>query len=338
MDKIRERARLQAKGACRVCRQCDGRICSGEVPGMGGAGTGLSFRHNFDALATLRFKTKLVHQVHFPKTEKEIFGFKLSFPVMIAPIGGLAFNLNRAMDEAEYQEAVVMGAQDAGIVSGTPDAAPMEVMQLGLAQAAKTSGRALPFIKPWEPGEIAEKLSMAKEAGCKTAAVDLDSIGLITLRLMGRPAYPKSVIELAAIVDSAHQRGMKLIIKGVMTAEDALDCLTAGVDGLVVSNHGGRVLDSAPGTAEVLPLVARAVEGAVPVLVDGGVRSGGDVLKMLALGADCVMIGRPFAIAAVGGGREGVAHYAETLRSQLEQVMIMTGCPDVAEAGPHLLT
>jgi isopentenyl diphosphate isomerase/L-lactate dehydrogenase-like FMN-dependent dehydrogenase len=123
-----------------------------------------------------------------------------------------------------------------------------------------------------------------------------------------------------------------MVIKGIMTADDAVKCVEAGADGIVVSNHGGRVLDCGPGTAEVLPAIAAAVGGRIAIAVDGGIRSGVDSLKVLARGAQAAMIGRPYGIAAIGGGREGVALYTETLRAQLEQAMIMTGCPDVAEA------
>jgi isopentenyl diphosphate isomerase/L-lactate dehydrogenase-like FMN-dependent dehydrogenase len=300
---------------------------------MGGAGSGISFRNNVSALSEILLNTKLIHQVKNPSTETEVLGFKLKLPMMVAPIGGIGFNLSGAMEETAYQEAVACGAVDAGVIAGTPDAVPIEVMKAGLSMAQKLGGKALPFIKPWEPEKIKEKLIMAKEAGCKTVACDLDSIGLITLRLMGHPAYPKSEPELKSIVTTAREMGLKFVIKGVMCPEDAEACLAAGVDGIVVSNHGGRVLDSAPGTAKVLPAIVAKAKGKAAILVDGGVRSGGDIFKMLALGADCVMIGRPCSIAAIGGGREGVALYVELLRSQLEQVMIMTGCPDVKSAG-----
>ena len=97
----------------------------------------------------------------------------------------------------------------------------------------------------------------------------------------------------------------------------------------MVSNHGGRVLDSTPGTAEVLPEIAEAVGGEMTILVDGGIRSGGDILKMLALGAHGVMIGRPFSIAAVGGLQQGVETYIDTLHTQLVQAMVLTGTDNV---------
>jgi isopentenyl diphosphate isomerase/L-lactate dehydrogenase-like FMN-dependent dehydrogenase len=210
-------------------------------------------------------------------------------------------------------------------------------METGLACARRHGGRALAFIKPWAVSEIIQKMEMAAEAGCRVVACDLESIGLITLRQMGRPAYAKDARELAEIAGAAHRLGLKFVLKGVMSREDALAGLEAGVDGLVVSNHGGRVLDGTPGTAEVLPQIAGAVRGRLALLADGGVRSGVDILKMLALGAEAVFIGRPYAVAAIGGGAAGVDIYTGQYRSQLEQALIMTGCPGVAMAGPHLL-
>ncbi|MDR0881373.1 MAG: alpha-hydroxy-acid oxidizing protein, partial [Candidatus Adiutrix sp.] len=252
IKEIRNRAREAARGSCRVCAVCDGTACAGEVPGMGGAGAGLSFRRNVEALAALRLKTRLVHQVRHPEMSVEILGLTLSLPLLIAPIGGLAFNLGGALSEADYQEAVVAGATRAGILAGTPDGAPPEVMETGLACARRHGGRALAFIKPWAVSEIIQKMEMAAEAGCRVVACDLDSIGLITLRQMGRPAYAKDARELAEIAGAAHRLGLKFVLKGLMSREDALAGLEAGVDGLVVSNHGGRVLDGTPGTAEVL--------------------------------------------------------------------------------------
>ena len=106
---------------------------------------------------------------------------------------------------------------------------------------------------------------------------------------------------------------------------------------VIVSNHGGRVLDHTPGVAEVLRETADAVKGQIEVLADGGIRSGGDVLKMVALGADAVLIGRPFSVAAMGGLKEGVRAYIAALREELQQAMVLTGCPDIREADGTLL-
>lgn len=121
--------------------------------------------------------------------------------------------------------------------------------------------------------------------GCPVIGVDVDAAGLITLRRQGRPVSPKSPEDLADMAARVHGAGCKFMIKGVMTEDEARIAADAGVDAIVVSNHGGRVLDHTPGTAEVLPEIVKAVRGRVDVLADGGIRDGVDILKMLALGA-----------------------------------------------------
>jgi isopentenyl diphosphate isomerase/L-lactate dehydrogenase-like FMN-dependent dehydrogenase len=151
---------------------------------------------------------------------------------------------------------------------------------------------------------------------------------------MGRPVTPKTVDMLARIIQRACG---KFILKGVMTVEDARLAVDAGADALVVSNHGGRVLEDTPATAEVLPDISAAVKGKITILADGGVRTGGDVLKLLALGADAVMIGRPFSVAAVGGLQKGVELYIDKIRTELEQAMVLTGVSSVTSVSGAIL-
>jgi len=334
---IKDKARAKTGSSCRVCPICDGRACPGEVPGMGGALTGSVFRRNISALSQILLKSRLVHNVKNPNLECNILGLNLSLPLIIGPIGGISFNLNSAMSETDYQEAILIGSSKAGIIAGLPDAVPPEIMVTSLNLAKKYNNCGLPFIKPWEFEQFTQKVILCADAGVSIVACDLDSIGLITLRKMGKPAYAKSQNELAKMINEAHNRNLKFVIKGIMTIDDAIACLEAGADGIVVSNHGGRILDSTPSTVEVLPEIASAVKGRMSLTVDGGLRNGVDILKMLALGAEAVFIGRPYAIAAIGGGAEGVELLTNTYRGQLEQAMIMTGCPDVKQAGPHLL-
>ena len=122
-----------------------------------------------------------------------------------------------------------------------------------------------------------------------------------------------------------------------MSAEEAVACAEAGAKGIVVSNHGGRVLDGMAGTADVLPDIAAAVKGRITIFVDGGVRHGEDILKMLALGADAVLIGRPAAVAAVGGGAEGVKLLLDTLKRQLMDAMMITGTRDLAHVPANVV-
>ena len=130
---------------------------------------------------------------------------------------------------------------------------------------------------------------------------------------------------------------MKFILKGVMTPDEAELAVTAGADAIVVSNHGGRVLDHAPSAADVLADIADRVKGKITILADGGVRTGGDVLKMLALGADAVMVGRPFSVAAVGGLQAGVETYIDTLMSELKQTMVLTGTGSASSVDRKIL-
>lgn len=128
-----------------------------------------------------------------------------------------------------------------------------------------------------------------------------------------------------------------IVIKGLLDRDDARQALAAGVDGIVVSNHGGRQLDGVPSSAAALPPIVDEVGGRVPVLVDGGIRSGLDILRMLALGAQACLVGKAWAYALGAGGQAGVAEMLGTLRAELEVAMSLTGCTDVREAGRHLL-
>ncbi|WOX07934.1 alpha-hydroxy acid oxidase [Streptomyces sp. N50] len=130
---------------------------------------------------------------------------------------------------------------------------------------------------------------------------------------------------------------LPLLVKGILTARDALAALDAGVDGIVVSNHGGRQLDGAPATLEALPEVVAAVAGACPVLVDGGVRHGADILAALALGADAAFLGRPVLHALAAGQEKGVARLLRIVTDELVDAMALTGIGSPREAGPDLV-
>ena len=330
MKEIQDNARKLMQGFCRVCKVCDGKACAGEVPGMGGLGTAASFKNNVAALADVKLNMRLLHDATDPDTSTSILGFDLDMPVMAAPIGGVTFNMGGKISEEEYADAVVGGCKAAGVIAGVGDGVPPFIHEAAYAAIAKNGGHGIPFIKPWEGDEINEKFDKALATGATCFGMDVDAAGLITLRQMGRPVSPKPLDELKAIIDMVHGKGGKFIVKGVMTPDEARLAVKARADGIVVSNHGGRVLDHTPGTAEVLPAVAKEVKGEIAILVDGGVRTGADVLKCVALGADAVMIGRPISVAAVGGLQEGVEKYLATLKGQLKGAMVLTGSADIA--------
>ncbi len=301
---------------------------------MGGLGTGSSFRANIEALAAVRLNMRVIHGAVAPDTRTTLFGKTLQLPVLAAPIGGVSFNMGGEVTELDYVRAVLGGCREKGTLGCTGDGAPDFIHETGFSVIRELSGEGIPFIKPWEDAELFAKMEKAADAGAGVVGMDIDAAGLVTLSLMGRPVSPKTPEKLKEIIGRVP---LQFILKGIMTPDEARLAVDVGAAAIVVSNHGGRVLDGTPGVAEILPGVADAVAGQIAVLADGGVRTGWDVLKMLALGADAVMIGRPFSVAAVGGLREGVETYLDTLRSQLTQAMILTGCKNVASAGRSIL-
>ena len=334
MKEIRDNARKLMKGFCRVCPECNGKACVGEVPGMGGLGTAAAFMDNVAALKELQFNMRLVHDVTEPDTGVSLFGMDFSLPLLAAPIGGVSFNMGGQISEEAYVHSIIQGCKSQGIMGCTGDGVPDFIHETGLAEIKAAGGHGIPFIKPWEDEELYEKIEKVRDSGAKIMGVDIDAAGLITLKKMGRPVSPKSVEKLGEIIQKA---GMTFILKGVMTVDDAKAAADAGAHAIVVSNHGGRVLDYAPGSARVLPDIAEAVDGKMTILADGGVRTGGDLLKMLALGADAVMIGRPFSIAALGGLEEGVTAYIDQVRTELAQAMVLTGTARVDEVSDDIL-
>jgi len=322
MKEIRNNARKMMETFCTVCPICNGKACAGKVPGMGGLGSGSSFTNNIEALAKITFNMRLIHDVTEPDTTVTILGKKLALPVLAAPIGGVSFNMGGAVTEEEYIQAIINGCKAKSTIGCSGDGVPDFIHQAGFNAIKSAAGHGIPFIKPWEDEELFRKIEAARATGTDIIGMDIDAAGLITLRKMGRPVSPKPLEKLTEII---RRTGMKFILKGIMTPDEADLAVTAGADAIVVSNHGGRVLDHAPGTADVLAGIADKVKGRITILADGGIRTGGDILKMLALGADAVMIGRPFSVAAIGGLQPGVETYIDTLTSELKQAMVLTG-------------
>ena len=334
MRKIRDRAREVMAGQCRVCPICDGRACVNEVPGMGSQGTGASFHNNLYSLATHRLAMRCIHDVVEPDTRISLLGRTLQLPVLAAPMGGVSFNMGGLVTEEEYVSALLEGCVARGTLGCTGDGAPDFILEAALPVMERLAGACIPFIKPWESDELTVKLQRVIDHGARIVGIDLDAVGLVTLRKMGRPVAPRPAAALKELIE---QTPAKFILKGIMTVDQARLAVDVGAGAIVVSNHGGRVLDHVPGAAEVLPAIADAVRGVITILADGGVRSGEDVLKMLALGADAVLIGRPFAVAALGGGREGVERYVNKIYTELKAAMVLTGTRSASEVTRDIL-
>lgn len=327
-------ARAKFAGSCRVCPVCDGVACAGAVPGMGGVGTGASFRNNAAVLAGFKLNMRTIHEVAEPDLTCRILGMELAMPVLAAPIGGIDLNMNKAMPEADYARAVVSGCRQAGAIGMTGDGPLPEVFAGGLAALQAEGGRAIPVIKPRQKEKVVELAKQAADAGAPAFGMDIDAAALLNMTRNGQPVGPKTAKDLEFI---KRNTPIPFIVKGIMTADEARTCYEAGADALVVSNHGGRSLDHTPATAEVLPFIAEEVKGKLTIFADGGVRGGTDVLKMLALGADAVLVGRPVAVAAVGGGAEGVALLLRNMAAELRMAMILTGTPCLDEVGEDII-
>jgi 4-hydroxymandelate oxidase len=326
LAELREVAKDKLKGYCRVCPVCNGRACAGEVPGMGGAGTGSAFAANLEALARYRLNMRTLHDVKEPDTSFTLWGEKLSMPILAAPMTGVSYNMGGKISEEGFLQEIVAGALIAGTLGMSGDGADPEMYAGGLKAIADHHGKGIPVAKPRAQAEAINYLKAAEDAGVLAVGMDIDGAGLITMALKGQPVGPKSFDEIKELIASTK---LPFLVKGIMTPEEAELAVAAGASAIVVSNHGGRVLDSTPGAAEVLPATADRVKGRVLIFADGGVRSGSDVLKLLALGADLVLVGRPLVIGVMGGGREGVALLLNKMKSELIQAMLLTGVEDV---------
>lgn len=223
---------------------------------------------------------------------------------------------------------MVSSCAEFGIAAFTGDGTDSNVMVAATKAIKKAGGLGIPTVKPWNIETIREKMALVKDAGAFAVAMDIDAAGLPFLKNLNPPAGSKSVEEMREIIDAA---GVPFIIKGIMTVKGALKAKEAGASAIVVSNHGGRVLDQCPATAEVLEEIADAVDGSMKIFVDGGIRSGTDVFKALALGADAAIIARPFVTAVYGGGREGVESYVQKISSELADTMAMCGVSSLSE-------
>jgi 4-hydroxymandelate oxidase len=334
MKEIYRVAREKFKGVCRVCPQCNGRACAGEMPGIGGVGTGSSFIANFDSLSRIKVNLRTIHDASDPQTDYNFFGLKLKMPILVAPVAGMTINMGNTMEEKEFLAAMVPGGKEAGSLTFTCDGPNPMFLEAGFEVLRDVQGWGVPTIKPRPEEVFLAQVRRAESIGVPAIASDIDAAGIIHMRRAGQPAGPWPVRVWEKTIA---QTRIPIILKGVMTVEDARLAVQAGAAGIVVSNHGGRVLDHTPGTAEVLPGIASAVKGKLKIFVDGGVRSGVDVLKMLALGAEAVLVGRPMAVAAVGGGQEGVALLLRQYAEELRTAMLYAGCDSLTAVNSSIL-
>jgi putative N-acetylmannosamine-6-phosphate epimerase len=332
LEEVRDNARNKLKGICGVYRNCDGaetRICQGHnygsPIGMGGIGSGISFTNNSRALSNIRLNTRLIDEDFIPDVKFNFLGKILDMPVMGASVSGVnSFGGEEIITEKDFCRFVVSGCKDAGTLGWRGDSFNYSLEHpYGIEAIAEAGGHGVQIVKPRDQSVIIEFFKLAEKARCTAVGVDLDGCGSYAMNKHNQQVFRKTRDELKELVDST---SMPVIFKGIMTVKDALISIETGAKVIVVSNHGGRVLDNTPGVAEVLPEIAKAVGKSAMVIADGGIRNGYDVLKMLALGADAVLIGRDIVRAAVGGGTYGVSLQMKTVKDDLSKAMKITGC------------
>ncbi len=274
--------------------------------GLRGIGQGLTYLANFKALSKYRLKERLITQHEDPVIETTFLGKKIAMPVLGAPMSGLSYVSN--ITEEDFAYNILAGCKVAGTIGYTGNTSrDYEMIHPAIVALKKVNGHGVNIFKPQSQEVLLDLIKQSDEEKAVAVGVDIDGAGSVNFALAGKPVFRKSIDELKELKKSTR---LPFIIKGVMCAEDALAALSAGADVIGVSNHGGRVLDSGRGVADALPEIVKAVRDndngeRIIITADGGVRTGFDVVKMLALGADFVLVGRPLAREAVSTGVEG---------------------------------
>ena len=341
LEQVRDLARKKLKGICAAYPSCDGnfdKICQreayGKPIGLGGVGQGQSFRANVEALADIQLNMSVLGDHFEPDTSCSFLGINLEFPVLASSTAG-AQKYNDALDETMFCTSVLRGSKEAGTIGLRGDTwfyTPEDNPSLNAMKAC--DGYGIPIFKPRAQDVLKKLIEKAENYGCKAVGIDLDGCGSTIMALHGQPVFKKSVKDIEELVKFT---SLPFIAKGIMIPDEAQKCADAGVSVIAVSNHGGRVLDSTPGVATLLPLIRKKLGNSVTITADGGVRTGYDVLKMLALGADAVLLGRDIIRAAVGAGTLGVKLHLEHIKKTLKKAMFMTGTKTIKMADSKIL-
>ena len=333
----------------------------------GGAEDELTLRANRAAYETVHFAPRTLLDVSQRTQGVTIFGIPYSSPFGISPMAPLGV----CRYQADIAAARAARAANVPHVLSTHAFVPVQrvASESGSAPWFQT-------YLPTDRARTEAELERARRAGCEVLVVTVDvqvranreynerngfgmpmRIGLRTIAqgLM----HPRWLVDVylrsiwrRRIGESTTRRDVhgwsdfdwlrahwpgRLVIKGILTVEDARLAMEHGADGIVISNHGGRQLDGAPATLEVLPQIAAAVGGRIAVFADGGIRRGADIVKLLALGADMAFVGRAALYGVAADGEAGARRALEILKSEVDRVLAFLGCNSVAELGPQHL-
>ena len=325
----------------------------------GGAADELTLQANLQAWRALPLHPRVLRPLAGGHTRLTLLGRELPHPILVAPMA-----LQRLVHpDGELAVALAAAALGAGLVLSQQSSCPaQDVARVHLGEVCRG-----PLWMQLAPqGDRGRDLQAAREAeaaGFEALVVSVDAPvqGVRDRQRRARFAVPAGMapgyrpvrpapdaaglcagwLEHAPTWDDIawlqSQTRLPVLLKGVTDPRDARQALALQLAGLIVSNHGGRTLDTMPSTAELLPPIADAVGGAMALLVDGGLRRGTDVLKALALGADAVLVGRPVLHGLAHGGAAGVAQVLRLLRDELEMAMALCGCRTLQDLGPDCL-
>ena len=331
-----EAAREVMKPSCYVCKVCNGTACAGRFTNsleMGAKGSNAGFINSCKALNDIRIELDVVHDDYEPDTSIELFGRHFDLPVFASPIAKILtdyelkspyFNNNDA-----YARALIEGCYEAGGMAWLGDNKAEGYFSGQIAPIKDVQGVGVPTIKPWaDREEFWKRVEWSLEKGVMAIATDLDAIGLgyqysgdVGSKREGVCARSKE--ELREIVQSVN---VPVVVKGIMSVKAAVKVAEAGAYGILISNHGGNVVEGSCAPCDVVEEISRAVGGSLKIFADGGVRSGEDVFKMLALGADAVGIGRPYVVSVYGGGKQGAYIYTQKIYWELQNIMRLANC------------
>lgn len=314
----------------------------------GGSDDEISVQANQSDFGRIRLRPRMLVDVSQCDTSTSVLGSPVSMPILVAPS---AFHC-MAHPDGECATAQGTGAAGALMIAATDSTRTIE----DISQAARGPLWFQLYLYPTH--EIAARLvKRAEAAGCKAIVltVDMPVLGHRERDLRNQFVIPPPSLtraNFAGVEANGHAwvnvtwkdvdwlksiTSLPLLVKGILTAEDALLALEHGVSGIVVSNHGGRQLDSAVSGIEALPEIVEAVAGRCEVYVDGGIRRGTDILKALAFGARAVLVGRPILWGLAANGASGVQHVLEILHTELERAMKLSGCPTISSINRSLV-
>ena len=319
---------------CKVCPECNGLGCGNLMPGPGSKAPGNGAYENWKAWRKIKLNMDVIAPSTEVDTSLSLFGKNFSMPIITGPIGSIKWQYNPTDDVRDFNKSVCEACEIAGIAGAFGDGIQAEVFPDSISCSAEHGGLSMPIFNPYSDDEIIEKIEIANIYKPFAMGLVIDSAGLPHLRAKNISAGTKTIEQLKQI--KAHC-DTPFVVKGIMTAKSALKAVEAGADAIIVSNHGGRVLPDSPATADVLPEIVDAVKGKTKIIVDGGIRTGIDIFKALALGADAVMICRPVLISWYGAGTEGIVLYAEKLKTELSDVMYMCGARSLKDINREMI-